>query len=110
MANLNCEAILASPRYVCGREKKLHTCAHARLAGHGVAKYAAHDVCVNGLPKSGSNKFTRYGRSNRFPNLIMDPIMTRGRWLPYIYNLWAFTKINLIGVRILPLLSTVSPP
>ena len=74
MANLNCEAILASPRYVCGREKKLHTCAHARLAGHGVAKYAAHDVCVNGPPKSGSNKFTRYGRSNRFPNLITDPI------------------------------------
>ena len=69
---------------------------------------------MNGPPKSGSPlagaqlpfavlffgclavRFARYGRSSRFPNLITDPITTRGRGLSYIYNLSAATKIDLI--------------
>ena len=35
MTNLNSEAIFASPSYVCGRERKHHTSALARLAGLG---------------------------------------------------------------------------
>ena len=35
MANLNSEAILASPNYECGRERKLHTRALTLLAGAG---------------------------------------------------------------------------
>ena len=38
IANLNSEAILASPSYVCGRENKLHTRALARLAGAGYVR------------------------------------------------------------------------
>ena len=45
-----------------------------------------------------ANKFTIYGRSNWFSNLIMDPITTRSRGRSYMYMLWAFTKINLIRV------------
>jgi len=109
MANLNSETILASPSYVCGRERKLHTRALACLASSGRA--GAKDAGAR-RPREWSAeigflllfyffgslaiKFTRYGRSSRFPNLITDPITTQGRGLSYIYNLSAATKINLI--------------
>ena len=55
MANINSEAILASPSYVCGRERNLHTRARfPRLAlpRRARARVLAHNMYVNGPPKS----------------------------------------------------------
>jgi len=71
MANLNCEAILASPRYVCGREKKLHTRARLVLQGRDFLLLFLFFGCL-------ADKFMRYGRSNRFSNLITDLIAMGG--------------------------------
>ena len=119
MANLNSEDILASSSYVCGERKgTLHARAHSpRRAGpgRGGVKYAGTrhprewSAEIRLLALLGAwlpftvfifgclaVRFARYGRSSRFPNLITDPITTRGRGLSYIYNLSATTKINLI--------------
>ena len=102
IANLNSEAILASPNYVCGREMKFLTCTLARLVSpggpwRGMAKYASarrlHEWSVKiqllALQERGflllfyflvtwTIKVTRYGRSNQFPNLITNLITTQG--------------------------------
>ena len=100
-------------------ERKKVPYARAHLGRCGVAKYAgAHNVRRNlASPLQErdfffavlffgylANKFT-----SRFPNLITDLITTRGRGRSYIYNLSAFTKNNIISVRVLPIL-TVAPP
>jgi len=123
MANLNSEAILASRSYMCGKERKLHTHALARLASPGQARARARarakdagvrrpcewsaEIRLVVLRGHGflllfyffcslAIKFMRYGRSSRFPNLIMDPITMQGRGLSYIYNLLAATNTRLI--------------
>ena len=108
------EVVLTSLSNVCGGEKGSYTRARS-LAGPGGAwrDTRAHDVRVNGPPKSSSSpcgdaasfccfcfgylafKSTEIWNPNRFSN-FSEPITTRGRGLFYITDLSASTKTHLI--------------
>ena len=106
-----------SPSYVCG-ERRGAPHARARLAARNTQ---AHDVCVNGLPKTGplpcggAASFCCFCfwlldslRDNRFSDFL-EPTTMRGRGLFYITDPSASTKTHLIELGFLPLLAPRLP-